>query len=136
MSLFSELEIEKFLKLVDFNKSKDKLIPVITQDFESNQVLMLAYANRSALKKTLETGYAHYYSRSRNEIWKKGETSGHIQKIANIYLDCDNDAVLLQVHQEVAACHTGYFSCFHKRFNGELVLNGTKKFNPETLYKK
>ncbi|MCL2421576.1 MAG: bifunctional phosphoribosyl-AMP cyclohydrolase/phosphoribosyl-ATP diphosphatase HisIE [Defluviitaleaceae bacterium] len=90
------------------------LIPVIAQDVKTKEVLMLAYANREALEKTLETNQAHYYSRSRKALWYKGATSGHIQHIQDIRYDCDSDAVLYLVRQEGAACHTGNRSCFYQ----------------------
>ncbi len=89
------------------------LICAIAQDYESGEVLMQAYMNAEAYEKTLETGYAHYWSRSRNKLWKKGEESGHLQKVRGIYLDCDRDCVLLKVEQTGAACHTGNYTCFY-----------------------
>jgi len=91
---------------------QDGLLPAVAQDADTKEVLMLAYVNREALGLSFETGYAHYYSRSRNKIWKKGETSGHIQEIVNIYLDCDGDTILYLVNQKGAACHTGERTCF------------------------
>ena len=88
------------------------LICAIAQDYESGEVLMQAYMNREAFDKTLETGYAHYWSRSRRKLWKKGEESGHLQKVVGVYLDCDSDCVLLKVQQTGAACHTGNYTCF------------------------
>ena len=90
------------------------LIPVITQDAKSGQVLMFAFANREAIEKTLETTEAHYYSRSRQELWHKGATSGHLQKIKEISYDCDSDALLYKVEQSGVACHTGEYSCFYR----------------------
>jgi phosphoribosyl-AMP cyclohydrolase len=95
-------------------KEGDQLIPAIAQDSLSGEVLMLAYVNAESLALTISTGYATYFSRSRNELWKKGDTSGHLQKIVSISLDCDGDAFLFQVEQEGAACHTGEFTCFHR----------------------
>lgn len=95
---------------VNFNQ--DDLVPVIAQDSETKDVLMLAYMNKEALQLTLQTGYATYYSRSRQQLWKKGETSGHFQKVVNSYYDCDQDAILLLVEQTGVACHTGSWSCF------------------------
>ena len=91
---------------------KNGLICAIAQDYETGEVLMQAYMNAEALEKTLETGYAHYYSRSRKALWKKGETSGHTQKVIAATFDCDRDCILLQVEQKGAACHTGARSCF------------------------
>ena len=88
------------------------LVCAIAQDCESGEVLMQAYMNREAYEKTLETGYAHYYSRSRNKLWKKGEESGHCQQVVSVTLDCDRDCVLLRVCQRGAACHTGRYTCF------------------------
>lgn len=96
------------------------LIPAITQDINTKQVLMLAYMNKEALEKTLEIGIVHYYSRSRKELWKKGESSGNIQKLKGLSYDCDGDALLVMVEQIGVACHTGSYSCF---FN-EIVKNG------------
>lgn len=89
------------------------LVPVVTQDVRTGTVLMLAYMNSEALQMTLDTGYAVYYSRSRQALWKKGETSGHVQKVRAIHYDCDGDAILLTVEQTGPACHTGEYSCFH-----------------------
>ena len=96
---------------IDFDKN-DGLVPVITQDASSNEVLMLAYMNKEAVELTISTSYAHYFSRSKQRIWKKGETSGHIQEVVDILLDCDNDTILLKVNQSGVACHTGRKSCF------------------------
>lgn len=95
-------------------KDSDALMPAIAQDSLSGEVLMLAYVNAESLALTIESGFATYFSRSRNQLWKKGETSGHLQKIVSISLDCDGDAILLQVLQEGSACHTGEFTCFHQ----------------------
>ncbi|MEM2937232.1 MAG: phosphoribosyl-AMP cyclohydrolase [Candidatus Bathyarchaeia archaeon] len=103
-----KISIEK----LGFAKEKG-LIPVVVQDANSKEVLMLAYTNMEALKKTLETGYAHYWSRSRQKLWMKGETSGNVQKIKNIIVDCDYDALLFIVEQKGNACHTGERTCFH-----------------------
>lgn len=91
-----------------------ELIPAVAQDVETGEVLMLAYMNRESLAITIETGRATYWSRSRNELWEKGATSGHTQKVISIDLDCDGDALLLKVEQIGAACHTGDRSCFHR----------------------
>jgi phosphoribosyl-AMP cyclohydrolase len=123
---------------LDFSKGSG-LLPAIVQDYRSGKVLMLAYINKASWQKTLETGEAHYFSRSRQEIWHKGGTSGHVQKIKEIYADCDNDTVLFKVEQVGgAACHTGYETCFHKKVDrkGNVSLVGEKTFDPEKVYKK
>jgi len=104
----------------DFNINKLKLnekglIPAIAQDVKTKKVLMLAWMSKESIQKSLDTGFATYFSRSRNEIWKKGETSGNVQKLISIKTDCDRDAILLEVEQAGNACHTGKYSCF---FNG------------------
>ncbi len=121
---------------LNFNKSPDALIPAIVQDYESGDVLMLAYINKLAWEKTLETGKAHYWSRSRNTLWLKGETSGHMQIIHQILVDCDEDTVVYKVEQlGNAACHTGHRTCFFRRVdNGELVVEGDKVFDPAVVY--
>ncbi|MDI9610868.1 MAG: phosphoribosyl-AMP cyclohydrolase [Archaeoglobales archaeon] len=96
-------------------KFKDGLIPVIAQDVHTKEVLMLAYANETAIRKSLETGFAHYWSRSRNELWMKGGNSGNTQKLVEIRVDCDCDALLYLVEQKGNACHTGNRSCFFKK---------------------
>ncbi|MEA3353863.1 MAG: bifunctional phosphoribosyl-AMP cyclohydrolase/phosphoribosyl-ATP diphosphatase HisIE [Campylobacterota bacterium] len=96
---------------IDFEK-QDGIIPVITQDNTTNEVLMLAYMNKEALKLTLKSNYAHYFSRSKQRLWKKGESSGHTQEVVSIKVDCDNDTILLKVNQKGVACHTGRKSCF------------------------
>lgn len=93
------------------------LVPVVAQDEESGQVLMQAYADREALRLTFETGYAHYFSRSRKSLWKKGETSGNLQKVSAVYVDCDGDCLLYKVSQTGPACHTGNRSCFFKKLS-------------------
>ncbi len=99
------------LNKIDWAKM-DNLIPVITQDATTNEVLMLAYMNPEALELTIKNNYAHYFSRSKQRIWKKGESSNHLQEIVEILIDCDNDTLLLKVNQEGVACHTGRKSCF------------------------
>ena len=123
---------------LDFSKGNG-LLPAIVQDYKSGKVLMLAYINRASWEKTLETGDAHYWSRSRQELWHKGGTSGHVQKIKEIYMDCDQDTVLFKVEQVGgAACHTGYESCFYQKVgtNGEVTVVGEKIFDPRKVYKK
>lgn len=115
----------------------DGLVPVIAQDYRTNEVLMLAYMNRESWLNTLATGKATYWSRSRKSLWLKGESSGHVQQVKEIYIDCDDDTVLLKVDQVGgAACHTGYRSCFYRRLvNGEGEIKEEKIFNPEDVYK-
>ncbi len=97
---------------------KSDLIPAIAVDVNTKQVLMLAYMNQESLKKTLETGYTWYWSRSRQELWNKGATSGHLQKVISIFADCDDDTLLIYVEQIGNACHTGAYSCFFKQIYG------------------
>lgn len=96
---------------------KGELIPAIVYEINTKTVLMLAYMNRESLLKTLETGYTWFWSRSREELWNKGATSGHLQKIHHIYSDCDDDTLLIEVEQTGAACHTGSYSCFFKELD-------------------
>jgi phosphoribosyl-AMP cyclohydrolase len=123
------------------------LVPVIAQDATTGAVLMFAYADRTAIERTDETGMAHYYSRSREELWQKGATSGHVQHVEQIRIDCDGDAVLYRVRQEGGACHTGYESCFYRAVEGvsnagapteqltaETRVVDERVFDPETVY--
>lgn len=114
------------------------LIPAIAQDVKTGDVLMLAYMNREAWVETLKTGRATYYSRSRDTLWVKGLTSGNIQNVKEIRVDCDSDTVLLKVEQVGgAACHKGYASCFYQRVeNGALITVGEPVFDPKEVYKK
>ncbi len=121
---------------LDFEKDPAGLLPAIVQDHATGAVLMLAYINREAWRKTLETGKAHYWSRSRQQLWLKGESSGNIQLVKNILVDCDQDTVIFQVEQiGGAACHKGYQSCFFRRVeeNG-LVVVGKPVFDPAKVY--
>jgi phosphoribosyl-AMP cyclohydrolase len=120
---------------LDFEKAGG-LIPAIAQDAATGEVLMMAYMNRESWEATLATGVAHYWSRSRNKLWKKGESSGNVQEVREIRIDCDEDCVLLKVRQiGDAACHTGYRSCFYRVVRGaELVLDGERIFDPEKVY--
>lgn len=108
------------------------LLPVIAQSAESGEVLMLAYANREAVERTRETDRAHYYSRSRQQLWEKGATSGHVQEVEEIRVDCDGDTLLYLVDQEGGACHTGHRSCFYRTIEGEHV--GERVFDPDDAY--
>jgi phosphoribosyl-AMP cyclohydrolase len=120
------------------NWSADGLIPAIAQEAESGRVLTLAWMNRDALARTVSTGEAHYWSRSRHKLWRKGEESGHKQKIRSIRLDCDDDAILLEVEQiEGIACHTGRGSCFFQQLQGaEWVVTDPVLKEPRTIYSK
>lgn len=124
-----------------------KVITAVAQDSETNEILMLANMNKEALVKTIETGKAHYWSTSRNQLWLKGESSGHFQEVKEILVDCDMDAVVLKISQKGAACHEGYKSCFFRRINTdnaididdlkdedtEIILK--RLVNPEDVYK-
>lgn len=120
---------------LDFNKS-DGLIPAIAQDYKTGEVLMMAYINKESWDLTLKTGIVHYWSRSRNKLWKKGESSGNVQEVKEIRIDCDNDTVLIKVNQiGDAACHEGYRSCFFRVVKGdELQVDGEKVFDPDEVY--
>lgn len=123
---------------LDFSKSDDGLIPAIVQDYKTNEVLMLAYINELAWEETLKSGKAHYWSRSRSKLWLKGESSGHIQKIHEILVDCDDDTVVYKVDQVGgAACHTGHRTCFYRVVDGEkLITQGEIVFDPAKVYGK
>ena len=112
----------------------DGLIPVVVQDIMSLEVLMVAYANEEAVSLTRDTGFAHYFSRSRRKIWKKGEESGHVQKARQILVDCDEDCLLYLVEQTGAACHTGYQTCFYRTIDDEIISE--RVFNPSEVYTK
>lgn len=113
------------------------LIPAIAQDHKTGDVLMLAFMNRAAWEETLKTGLATYYSRTRDSLWVKGLTSGHIQRVKEIRVDCDDDTVLLKVEQVGgAACHTGYAGCFYRKVDGNaLIIVGEPVFDPKEVYK-
>ena len=125
--------------MIELNfKKTGGLIPAIAQDFASGEILMLAYMNQEAFDATLSSGKATYYSRSRQTLWVKGETSGNVQQVKEIRIDCDNDTVLLKVEQVGgAACHTGHRSCFYKKIeNGSIRVIGKPLFDPKEVYKK
>jgi phosphoribosyl-AMP cyclohydrolase len=128
---------EDSMLTLQFDKGNG-LLPAIVQDHETKEVLMLAYVNDLAWKKTLETGKAHYWSRSRNKLWLKGETSGHLQIIRNILVDCDDDTIVYQVEQlGGAACHTGHRSCFFRKVSeNKLETIDEPVFDPGEVYKK
>lgn len=123
------------MKISDLKYDKDGLIPAIIQDAETKDVLMMAYMNEQSLKKTMESGVTHFWSRSRQKIWKKGETSGHIQVVKSILYDCDLDTLLIKVIQKGAgACHTGHRSCFFTDIDGNEVES--KVFSEKDVYGK
>lgn len=130
-------DIQKDMDTLNFAKG-DGLLPAIVQDHQSGEVLMLAYINEESWLKTLETGKAHYWSRSRNKLWLKGESSGHVQMIKEIRVDCDEDTVVFRVEQiGGAACHKGYASCFFRKVEGgSFVVEGEPVFDPREVYKK
>lgn len=116
----------------DLAFDEQSLLPAVAQDVESGDVLMLAYVTPEALERTRETGLAHYYSRSRDELWQKGKTSGNVQEVEEIRVDCDGDALLYLIRQEGGACHTGYRSCFYRTVDDDIV--GDKVFDPDDVY--
>ena len=123
------------LERVSFN---DKgLLPVIVQDINGGEVLMMAWMDREALKKTITSGKAYFWSRSRKKLWLKGESSGHYQLVREMWIDCDEDTLLIKVEQIKAACHKGYRSCFFRKINkeGKIELIGEKVFEPGKVYK-
>ena len=122
-------------------KFDDKgLIPVIAQDSETGQILMVAFMNREALELTIKTGYATYFSRSRKKLWKKGQDSGHVQKVEQILVDCDQDCLVLKVLVDAGQCHLGYQSCFYRALKKgsteKLKFIAEKVYNPREVYKK
>lgn len=123
------MDIKNVLEEIKFDDRG--LVPAVVQDIESNKVLMLAYMNKESIQKTFEEGIVHYYSRSREKLWKKGETSGNIQKLKGFYYDCDCDSLLILVEQVGVACHTGNYSCF---FNEVLKTENEKTNILEGLY--
>ncbi len=121
---------------LNFTKAVDGLLPAIAQDAATGEILMLAYINQESWQKTLETGKVHYWSRSRSKLWLKGESSGHVQIVKEIFVDCDLDTVVFKVEQlGGAACHTGYKSCFYRKVQGEeLEVQGELVFDPAKVY--
>ena len=115
---------------LDFGDSG--LVTVVAQDATSKEVLMVAHASPEAVERTRETGLAHYHSRSRDKLWQKGGSSGHVQHVEEVRVDCDGDALLYRVAQECGACHTGYESCFYRTLDGETV--GERVFDPDAVY--
>ena len=125
-----------FFEKLKFND--DGLIPAIIQEEETGRVLMMAWMNESSLKTTIEMGKTHFWSRSRQKYWMKGESSGHTQQVKNIAFDCDGDTLLIQVSQVEAACHEGYQSCFFRTINdaGEFNVSENRLVNPNEIYSK
>lgn len=117
---------------VELDFGENELTPAVAQDASTDEILMLAYVSPEALAKTQNTGLAHYYSRSREELWQKGQSSGNIQRVDEIRVDCDGDALLYRVEQEGGACHTGYRSCFYRTIDGSTT--GEKLFDPDEVY--
>lgn len=123
------------MKQSDLTFNSEGLIPAIIQDADTNEVLMMAYMNREALEKTRSSGYTHFWSRSRKKMWKKGETSGHVQEVKTILYDCDKDTILIRVEQQgPGACHTGHRSCFFTDIQGHTISD--KVFSAEDVYGK
>jgi len=130
------------LSTVDIDFGDDGLVPAVAQDAADGEVLMLAYVSPEALRRTVDTGRAHYYSRSRDELWEKGATSGNTQSVVDVRVDCDADTLLYVVEQAGGACHTGYRSCFHRSVastddDGEAVdveTVGEQVFDPDAVY--
>lgn len=111
------------------------LVPAIVQDYHSNEVLMVAYMNKESLQRTLVSGKTHFWSRSRQKYWLKGEHSGHIQLVKEVFIDCDNDSLVIKVEQKVAACHKGYRSCFYRRLDeGAFEIFQEKVFEEDSVY--
>ena len=123
-------------KLESLKFDANGLIPAIVQDAASGEVLMMAWMNKESLKKTFETGKTHFFSRSRNKLWLKGESSGHVQHVKSVAVDCDKDVLLVKVEQVGAACHEGYETCFFREFapGADWKVVGKKVFDPEKVY--
>ncbi|WGI17443.1 phosphoribosyl-AMP cyclohydrolase [Methanonatronarchaeum sp. AMET-Sl] len=125
----------EFIDIKEQINFKDGLITAVVQDFETDKILMVAHMNEMALNKTIEEGVAHYWSRSRQKLWKKGEESGNTQEVINLYLDCDGDTILLKVNQEGGACHTGHHTCFYRKLTTDGFIEIEERiFNPNEVY--
>lgn len=130
--ILDEEDVGKILESLEF---KDGLVVAVTRDYNDKEILMVAFMNEDALRKTLKTGLMHYWSRSREEIWQKGEESGNRQKVREIRVDCDGDSILFDVDPEGPACHKGYRSCFYRKIEGgELTKIMERKFDPNEVY--
>ncbi len=124
---------EKFISQIKFDSSG--LVPAIIQDVYTGEVLMVAYMNQDSIERSLQEGFCCYWSRSRQKLWLKGESSGHRQKIKEVRLDCDGDALLFKVEQKGGACHTGFKSCFYRKWDtGEWKVDGEKVFDEQNVY--
>lgn len=133
MKGMSPEQIDKVLEQLKYDANG--LLTVVVQDADNDEVLMLAHANVAAIRRTLETGTMHYWSRSRQKLWLKGETSGHTQSVREFRIDCDGDAVLAKVEQTSGACHTGYRSCFYRVLrDGSLKVEVERVFDPDEVY--
>lgn len=129
-----KLDTPDFIKNLKYDANG--LIAAVIQDYQNNEVLMVAYMNAEAVEKTLKGPFVNFYSRSRSKMWVKGESSGHTQTVKEIYFDCDKDCLLIKVDQKVAACHVGYRTCFYRKIeNDQIVTVGEKIFTEETVYK-
>lgn len=129
------MAIPRWVNEIKFDRKG--LVPAIVQDVRTNRVLMVAYMNREAVLKTLKTGRTHFYSRSRKRIWLKGKTSGHLQRVEGVSLDCDGDALLVLADQAGGACHAGYRSCFYRTLaRSRWQIKGRKLFDPDRVYGK
>jgi phosphoribosyl-AMP cyclohydrolase len=124
--------------LTEIRFDRDGLVPVVVQDHQTRDVLLLAYMNAEALQRTRETGLAHFWSRSRGQLWQKGETSGHVQEVVTLHINCEGNSLLLEVNQRgEAACHDGYRSCYYRQLNsaGAWEINAPRLFDPAIVYK-
>jgi len=126
--------MKQFIQKLKFNENE--LIPAVIQDYKTRKVLTLCYMNQEALKKTFEEGKVYLFRRSKNKLMLKGETSGHIQLVKEIFVDCEGNSLLLKVEQKVGACHAGYFTCYYRRVNkdGKLKITEKKIFEPGKVY--
>lgn len=123
--------------LDELKYDENGLIPAIVQDADDGAVLMMAWMNRESLKTTIETGKTHFWSRSRKKFWMKGESSGHVQEVESIHIDCDKDCLLIRARQTGAACHKGYRSCFFRKHEGDgWTVTAERLFDPEAVYGK
>lgn len=124
------------LNLEDIKYNNAGLVPVIAQQYDTKEVLMMAWMNEEAIKETLETSRACYFSRSRNKLWRKGESSGQFQELKEFKVDCDNDTILILVNQKGVACHTGRRTCFYKKYeSGKFIESEKVLIDPKSLYK-